>query len=84
MSRWKRPLTAKEVRTIAKNLGFKFRNSEGGHEQWVRDDPPPFRKLTIDSHIAPFSHTLVRYMASQAGETVKSFYEALDRPRSAG
>lgn len=79
MSRWKKPLTAKEVRTIAKNLGFRHRNTEGGHEQWVRDEPAPFRKMTIDPHIAPFADTLVRYMAQQAGVTVREFYAALDR-----
>lgn len=79
MSRWKRPLTAREVRRIATNLGFSHRNTEGGHEQWVRETPPPFRKLTIASHLEPFADTLVRFMARQAGVSVKEFYEALDR-----
>ncbi len=79
MSRWKRPLTAKEVRLIAKNLGFKHRNTEGGHENWVRESPPPFRKLTIDAHLQPFADTLVMYMARQAGVTVRDFYKALEK-----
>lgn len=77
MSRWKRPLTAKEVRLIAKNLGFALRSTEGGHEQWVRNEPPPFRKLTISGHNEPFVDTIVRYMAQQAGVSVKDFYAAL-------
>ena len=77
MSRWKRPLTAREVRKILKNLGFAHRNTEGGHEQWVRSDPPPFRKVTLDAHLEPFADTLVRYMAVQAGVSVRAFYEAL-------
>ena len=77
MSRWKRPLTAREVRKILKNLGFAHRNTEGGHEQWVRPDPPPFRKVTLDAHLQPFADTLVRYMAAQAGVSVRAFYEAL-------
>lgn len=79
MSRWKRPLTAKEVRLIAKNLGFKYRNSEGGHENWVRYDPLPFRKMTIDTHLQPFADSLVMYMARQAGVSVRQFYDALNR-----
>lgn len=78
MSRWKRPLTAKEVRRIAKNLGFVHRDTTGGHEQWVRTDPAPFRKITISAHNEPFADTIVRYMALQAGVSVKEFYEALD------
>lgn len=81
MSRWKRPLTAREVKQIARNLGFEFRSQEGGHEQWVRASPPPFRKMTIDSHIEPFSNRIVEYMARQAGVSVKSFYDALDKKK---
>jgi hypothetical protein len=77
MSRWNKPLTAKEVKLIAKNLGFRHRETAGGHEQWVRDTPPPFRKMTIDSHVAPFSHYLIKCMASQAGVSVREFYAAL-------
>lgn len=75
----RRQLTARDVRRIAKNLGFTHRNSEGGHENWVRYEPPPFRKMTIDGHLEPFSHTLVMYMARQAGISVREFYAALDR-----
>lgn len=77
MSRWKRPLTAREVRVILKNLGFNHRNTEDGHEQWVRADPAPFRKVTLDAHLQPFANTLVRYMALQAGVNVREFYDAL-------
>jgi hypothetical protein len=79
VSRWKRPLTARDVRQIAKNLGFTYRNTEGGHENWIRETPPPFRKMTIDAHIAPFAHTLISYMARQAGVSVREFYQALDK-----
>lgn len=79
MSRWKRPLTAREVRQILRRLGFEHRNTEGGHEQWVRRDPMPFRKVTLDAHLQPFADTLVRYMAMQAGVTVREFYEALGK-----
>lgn len=77
MSRWKRPLTAKEVRRILTALGFQHRSTTGGHEQWVRAEPAPFRKVTLSAHTEPFVDTLVRYMANQAGVTVREFYEAL-------
>lgn len=78
MSRWKRPLTAREVRRILKNLHFEHRSTEGGHEQWVRAEPAPFRKVTLSAHLQPFVDTLVRYMATQAGVSVRAFYNALD------
>lgn len=78
MSRWKRPLTAREVRVILKNLGFEHRSTQGGHEQWVRADPLPFRKVTLSAHLQPFVDTLVRYMATQAGVSVRQFYDALE------
>jgi len=77
VSRWKRPLTAREVRRILLNLGFTHRSTEGGHEQWVRAEPAPFRKVTLSAHLQPFVDTLVRYMATQAGVTVRQFYDAL-------
>lgn len=82
MSRWKVPLTAKEVRRIANNLGFRHKNTEGGHENSERDTPPPYRKMTIDAHLQPFTHTLIGYMARQAGVSVKDFYMALEKPKS--
>lgn len=77
MSRWKRPLSAREVRRILRNLGFTHRSTSGSHEQWVRQQPPPFRKVTLSEHNEPFVDTMVRYMAQQAGVTVREFYEAL-------
>lgn len=77
MSRVKRPLTAREVRSILKTLGFVHRSTTGGHEQWTRDDPKPFRKVTLAAHNEPFVDTIVRFMATQAGVTVKEFYAAL-------
>lgn len=76
MSRWRVPLTAKEVRRILTNLGFRLRNTESSHENWVRDEPTPFRKVTVDGHHAPFSHRLIESMARQAGVTVREFYDA--------
>lgn len=54
MSRWKRPLDAREVRAILKNLGFEHRSTSGSHEQWVSSGLP-FRKVTLDPPKQPFS-----------------------------
>lgn len=78
MSRWKRPLSARDVRTILRNLGFTHRSTTGGHEQWTRNEPAPFRKVTLAAHNEPFTDTIVRYMANQAGMSVRDFYAALD------
>lgn len=77
MSRWKVPLSAREVRRILKNLGFVHRSTAGGHEQWVRESPAPFRKVTLSAHNQPFVDTIVAYMAAQAGVSVRDFYAAL-------
>lgn len=77
MSRWKRPLGVREVKKILTNLGFRFREQRGSHEQWVNDGNP-FRKVTVDCPKAPFGDFLVQSMARQAGVSVRRFYEALD------
>lgn len=68
------PLTCKDVQRILKNIGFYFRNKEGSHENWVRDSPLPFRKVTVDCPKAPFSQFLIESMARQAGVSKKVFY----------
>lgn len=79
MSRFFKPLTCKEVKQILKSLGFTRRNQEGSHEQWVRNDPPPFRKVTVDCPKEPFSHMLTESMARQAGVSKKEFYSFLNK-----
>lgn len=76
MSRAK-PLTCKEVKQILKNMGFTFRNQEGSHENWVRSEPVPFRKVTVDCPKSPFSQDLITFMARQAGVSKKEFYNYL-------
>lgn len=70
------PLTCKDVKKTLKSLGFVHRNTEGSHENWVRDEPKPFRKVTVDCPKAPFSQILIELMARQAGMTKKQFYAA--------
>ena len=81
MGRWRRPLEAREVYRILRNLGFEPRKKSGtSHEQWVPSDPnAPFRKVTVDEPKAPFGDFLVSSMARQAGVTVREFYEALEK-----
>ena len=59
-----------EVVKGLKKLGFcKRPNKSTAHEQWVSDNP--FRKVTVDKHISPFSVLLVKSMAKQADVSAK-------------
>ncbi len=73
------PLTCKQVKQVLKELGFEHRDTRGSHESWVREQPPPFRKVTVDCPKAPFSQMLLESMAHQAGVTKKKFYEVFRR-----
>lgn len=70
------PLTCKDVKQTLKSLGFSYRNTEGSHENWIREEPEPFRKVTVDCPKAPFSQDLITFMAAQAGMSKKEFYNA--------
>ena len=79
MSRWKRPLTAAEVRKILKALGFELRPQQStGHEHWVKAEPR-FLKVTLSAHNQPFDDFIVGSMARQAGVSVREFYAALEK-----
>lgn len=74
------PLTCAQVKSILKSLGFDPRPQNGtSHEHWVRRENGQFLKVTVDCPKAPFSHDLIRYMARQAGVTVKQFYAAIQK-----
>lgn len=61
-----------EVVRGLKKLNFtKRKNKSTAHEQWVSDNP--FRKVTVDKHLAPFSVQLTKAMAKQAGVSTKEF-----------
>ncbi|MDM8547182.1 type II toxin-antitoxin system HicA family toxin [Candidatus Venteria ishoeyi] len=65
-------LTYRDVIKGLKKLGFeKRKNKSTAHEQWVANDP--FRKVTVDKHIAPFSEFLIKSMAKQAGVSTNEF-----------
>ena len=73
------PLEHKEVIKGLGRLGFTKRTQKGSHEQWVKDGPEGFFKVTVDKPKAPFSQSLIHFMARQAGVSKKEFYKACGR-----
>jgi Predicted periplasmic or secreted lipoprotein len=74
-----RPVTYRDFVRVLAHLGFQQRSSAGGsHEQWVHDGPP-FRKVTVDKHHAPFHRTLLKLMLAQAQLSKDRFFSILDR-----
>ena len=69
------PLTCKDVKRVLAYLGFVARPQKGtSHEQWVKVEGGKILKVTVDCPKAPFSQTLIKSMAEQAGKTKKDFY----------
>lgn len=73
-----RPLNKREVLAALQLLGFAYKNSSGGHDNYVATARGKFRKVTVDGHLAPFSQDLITFMACQAGLTKKEFYAAVE------
>ncbi|RQW89923.1 MAG: addiction module toxin, HicA family [Geobacter sp.] len=70
------PLTSRDVKRGLTKLGFAFRNQKGSHEQWVKIVDGRIFKVTVDCPKEPFTHDLIKSMASQAGVSKKDFYAA--------
>lgn len=72
------PLTAKQVKRGLKYLGFEARPQKSGtsHQHWVKIVNGRLYKVTVDSPQSPFSHDLIKSMASQAGKSTNEFYKA--------
>jgi predicted RNA binding protein YcfA (HicA-like mRNA interferase family) len=69
------PLTCKDVKAILAYLGFVARPRKGtSHELWVKVENGRLYKVTVDCPKAPFSQTLIKSMAEQAGVKKKDFY----------
>jgi len=69
------PLTCKDVKKILAYLGFTARPQKGtSHEQWVKEVNGKLYKVTVDCPKSPFSQTLIKSMAEQAGLKKKDFY----------
>ena len=68
------PITCKELKAILAYMGFAFDTQKGSHEQWVLIKDKRRYKVTVDCPKAPFSQTLIKSMAEQAGVKKKDFY----------
>lgn len=68
------PITCKELKAILAYMGFAFDTQKGSHEQWVLIKDKRKYKVTVDCPKAPFSQTLIKSMAEQAGVKKKEFY----------
>lgn len=68
------PITCKELKAILTCLGFAFNTQKGSHEHWVLIKNNKKYKVTVDCPKAPFSQTLIKSMAEQAGVKKKDFY----------
>ena len=71
------PITCKELKAILAYMGFAFDTQKGSHEQWVLIKDKRKYKVTVDCPKAPFSQTLIKSMAEQAGVRKKDFYRIL-------
>ncbi|MFA5922660.1 MAG: type II toxin-antitoxin system HicA family toxin [Methylococcaceae bacterium] len=69
------PLTCKDVKKILAYFGFVARPIKGtSHEHGVKVEKGRLYKVTVDCPKAPFSQTLIKSMAEQAGLNKKDFY----------
>ena len=65
----------KDAKKILAYPGFIARPIKGiSHEQWVKEEKGRLYKVTVDYPKAPFSQTLIKSMAEQAGLQKKDFY----------
>ena len=72
------PLTYKDIKMILTYLGFIARPRKGtSHEQWVKEENGMLYKVTVDCPKSPFSQTLIKSMAEQAGMKKRDFYRIL-------
>ncbi len=73
------PITCRELKAILKALGFSLETTVGSHEQWTKVEGGRKYKVTVDCPKSPFTQTLIKSMAAQAGVTKKDFYKILSR-----
>ena len=78
-------LEVRDVKRILNNMGFEEQPQKGtSHVHYKKtikrpDGSDRLLKVTVDLHNAPFSRTMVRYMAAQAGVPKKTWYQALHK-----
>lgn len=73
------PITCKELKAILKFLGFSMESTRGSHEQWTKVEGGKKYKVTVDCPKSPFTQTLIKSMAGQAGVSKKDFYSILKK-----
>lgn len=73
------PITCKELKAILKHLGFSLESTSGSHEQWTKVAGGRKHKVTVDCPKSPFTQTLIKSMAGQAGVTKQDFYRILKK-----
>jgi len=68
-------LKPKEVQTNIKNLGFKYKRTDGSHETWERlaDALLPRKVVTVDVGKRQFSKDLMKRMIRQSGFSADEF-----------
>lgn len=77
------PLKSADVERGLKAMGFKKRAQKGtAHVHWTKTIGKKLFKVTVDSHLAPFSQDLIKSMARQAGISTNQFYEACSKTGS--
>lgn len=70
------PPNCKQVKTALKNMGFETQKQDGtSHQHWKKVVNGKLYKVTVDCPKAPFSETLVKSMAAQAGVSKKVFLQ---------
>lgn len=75
------PLTPSEVKTIAANLKFRLKRTEGSHAQWEceADGTHPRSVISIDEGEREFDDYLIKSMIRQSNRTREEFYGATKR-----
>lgn len=69
------PLKYEEVVSALKLMGFEMKAKTGtSHEQWTRVAGGKKWLVTVDKHHAPFSRSLIKSMANQAGIDTRKFH----------
>lgn len=70
-------LTYSEVTSFLIDMGYQMKKKKStAHEQWEKrnDAGHLLGKVTVDKHQQPFSVSLIKLMASQAGYNARDFY----------
>jgi predicted RNA binding protein YcfA (HicA-like mRNA interferase family) len=73
------PLSASEVVSILKRLGFTYHHSAGGHDFYKATHSGKPWVVTVDEKDSPFDDFLLKSMIHQSGYDRATFYAATKR-----